>query len=682
MLKNEQVKRQSLKQAVLANQWGSVVSNTGSLAHERTSRQQLEMCIGHHDQNKYTLRCKQKADCLQQRDEDGFSDDETEDCQLYDSLDAASHNHAKCTPTPLQTEYADTSQLLTDDAYYDLRYDPNWRTNLRGAGRFNKSPHISVEEYYQFPKEKAAHPPVESREPVTKGGYKYIVATSPAVLVTPDMAGNEPDQPYRLHPQDVETSTPTSPHFHHHALQFRSAVVDLSKPPCNNPKEERDKSLLTGDKCKTFFQQEPRCPQGRLTATEQMTAFPKDLFNKKPERLSGEIVERNKTTLGHNTSKRGSYASVHVRKQDVNKSPGTRIRERKKAQQKEHPKPLLPQQQPPAEWGDCQSSTLAGASAVTKPNPQKAISLQPLLPTIHLNVSLNTASYFLPSIGDPDGLIDLASLHSCPHWSPASEDEIASSPGCQQINPGISSWMSWRRVNLPHRDQDSCSEQRQRGAALQWPITCEGEDQKEIAQNLTLSLGSSSYPLLPAIGKSMTGKEPEQSPDVNSAYPVHRSSSKGYLVKMEKQKQLRTRVPYKAYSLKDYKQLKSDIVLQGLGPDYTAIEETKLKRQKLYSNVIREQNKKISRIPFLLAKDPEGNDNKVPRLKALEYAKTIAKPPLQFPPRQRQKPVQSKGFPEHASDMDVPHMAVLEVLRKRHEEEKQAVSLFRKQHAV
>lgn len=133
------------------------------------------------------------------------------------------------------------------------------------------------------------------------------------------MAGNEPDQPYRLHPQDVETSTPTSPHFHHHALQFRSAVVDLSKPPCNNPKEERDKSLLTGDKCKTFFQQEPRCPQGRLTATEQMTAFPKDLFNKKPERLSGEIVERNKTTLGHNTSKRGSYASVHVRKQDVNK---------------------------------------------------------------------------------------------------------------------------------------------------------------------------------------------------------------------------------------------------------------------------------------------------------------------------------------------------------------------------
>ena len=41
----------------------------------------------------------------------------------------------------------------------------------------------------------------------------------------------------------------------------------------------------------------------------------------------------------------------------------------------------------------------------------------------------------------------------------------------------------------------------------------------------------------------------------------------------------------------------------------------KMKRQRLYSNVIREQNKKISRIPFLPAKDLEGTDKKVPRMK-------------------------------------------------------------------
>ncbi|KAG8008089.1 hypothetical protein GBF38_019071 [Nibea albiflora] len=75
----------------------------------------------------------------------------------------------------------------------------------------------------------------------------------------------------------------------------------------------------------------------------------------------------------------------------------------------------------------------------------------------------------------------------------------------------------------------------------------------------------------------MTGTEDELSPGqtVNTA-GIHRSSSDGYLVQMEKQKQLRTRVTYKAYSLKDYKQLRSDINLRGLGPDYTAIQETPL----------------------------------------------------------------------------------------------------------
>ncbi|KAJ4929858.1 hypothetical protein JOQ06_018879 [Pogonophryne albipinna] len=135
---------------------------------------------------------------------------------------------------------------------------------------------------------------------------------------------------------------------------------------------------------------------------------------------------------------------------------------------------------------------------------------------------------------------------------------------------------------------------------------------------------------------------------------------------------------FKAYSLKDYKQLKSDIHLRGLGPDYTAAEQTKMKRQKLYSNVIREQNKSISRIPFLLTKDPEGSDKK-----ALEYAKTIAKPVVSQTPKQREQ--RSEGSTEHApylEGLDHPPPDTLEVLRQRHEEEKQAVALFRRVHAV
>lgn len=41
----------------------------------------------------------------------------------------------------------------------------------------------------------------------------------------------------------------------------------------------------------------------------------------------------------------------------------------------------------------------------------------------------------------------------------------------------------------------------------------------------------------------------------------------------------------------------------------------KMRRQRLYSNVIREQNKKISRMPFQPAKNLQGADKKVPRVK-------------------------------------------------------------------
>lgn len=98
--------------------------------------------------------------------------------------------------------------------------------------------------------------------------------------------------------------------------------------------------------------------------------------------------------------------------------------------------------------------------------------------------------------------------------------------------------------------------------ALKWPLSCEEEEQKwspnevrskQFPQNLPKtpttmsSLGSSSYSVLPPIGKPMTGKEPESSLGqcVNTAGPIHKSSSDGYLVQMEKQKQLRARVTYK-----------------------------------------------------------------------------------------------------------------------------------------
>ncbi|KAK5888282.1 hypothetical protein CesoFtcFv8_016796 [Champsocephalus esox] len=681
-------KTQQEKLPAPRQQWDSVESDTESLAQERADPQHLHMdLIRHHHQ--HTLPPKKEDGSLQEGE--GASDDEARGLQVVDSLDVAAKRCAKSSPTRTQTERLDThtnerggtSQQLTQDSYSDLRYDPNWRTNLRGAGRFDDSPHISVEEYYQAPKERSSQSCCDRL--VMKGGYRYIANSCPAVAVTPHLACDE-SEPYCLHPQ----------HAPQHELQPPSPGADHSKPPCgkhalkgfrrksvnscDNAGENRRSTELIKDatyiQSKAYLLQELRSTQGGTTQIQKSitSKYPKVSLNKKLERLEEDIVERNKMTLGRNSSKRGSYVSVHALKQErphqVNKF--TQISEEKESQREQYPNPQQWQQQPPpapgvtAEWGDCLRSTLATPAAVTQPNPQKTSSSQPLLPSIHLNIHLST-SHLHPVIqrGGQDDII-----HSAPpHWSPPSEVGLAFFPGCQQTNH--------------HRILKSSPEQWQRTTALQWPLSCEGEHHKcpteahtkPLPQNLpgtpntTLSPGSG-LAVLPPIRESMTGREPEPSPENTESH------TDGY-------RKLRTRATYKAYSLTDYKQLKSDIHLRGLGPDYTAAEQTKMKRQKLYSNVIREQNKGMSRIPFLLTKDPEGSDKKVPRMKALEYAKTIAKPVASQSPKQREQ--RSEGSTERAPYLegrDHPPPDTLEVLRQRHEEERQAVALFRRVHAV
>ncbi|KAE8288102.1 hypothetical protein D5F01_LYC14162 [Larimichthys crocea] len=687
VLKAEREKHSSSGQAVLANQWDPVESDTESLAQERAYRST--------DRIKYTLPQKEMTADSLQHGEDGEDEDEREHLQVYDSLEVGAHLRAKRNPTVSLTEYVDTQtdgregtsrQLLSDDAYSDLRYDPNWRTNLKGAGRFNESPQVSVKEYYQVPKETSS----DRLAPVMKGGYRYIVDTGPAAVVTPHTADNHSDQPYHLHPQGGQDSSITSPHCHNQVLKLRSPEVDLSRPSRESDnisqrgaKTKSEKyisrcpELTENEEYKTYYQQELRHPRGGPSETQHTStttlSSPKVLSNNKVERPTEDIVERNKITLGRNTSKCGSYATVHALKQDmphnVNKVHETlketastesqedssdpklrwlqktqelkvaQISKGKKAQRK-YPTP--PQQQKPpipgigAERVDCLSSPLARPAAVIPPKPQKVTPSQPSAPTFHLNINLDASLLPLLQQKTQDAVIN----------------NLESSP--EQWQSDLSSWDPSDEVHFQQNFPGT-------------PTT-------------TSSLASGSYTVLPPIGKPTTGTEAELSPgQTGDTACIHRSSSDGYLVQMEKQKQLRTRVTYKAYSLKDYKQLRSDINLRGLGPDYKAIEKT-----RLYSNVIREQNKKISRIPFLPAKDPEGNDKKVPRMKALEYAKTIAKPPVQPQSKQTQKH-ESEGFTEHApysEELDMSEPVSLEVLRKRHEEEKKAVAVLRKVHAA
>lgn len=88
---------------------------------------------------------------------------------------------------------------------------------------------------------------------------------------------------------------------------------------------------------------------------------------------------------------------------------------------------------------------------------------------------------------------------------------------------------------LPSREGDDWS-----------PDEVQGELCPQNPPRTTSSVGLSSYTVLPPIGdpqREVHELSPCQS--VNAANPTERSCSDGYLVQMEKQKQLRARVTYK-----------------------------------------------------------------------------------------------------------------------------------------
>ncbi|XP_029923979.1 jhy protein homolog [Myripristis murdjan] len=750
-LKNEEEEPPSPTQAHGVKLWDPAESDTESLAQERAYQQQLHRRIGCYDQINSKPPQEENADNLQQGDwqDNDADEDGEEDLQVYDSLEVAAHSFVKRNSTPFPAEAPDAHQQMkeregsrqvpSDDVYSDLRYDPNWRTNLKGACRFNESLRLSVEEEPQNFDNKSEQ---KHQELAIKGGYTYVVARSSAVVETVHMTGEESEQPYHLHPQHEQASQDVS-------------LTSGGPGPSISSETTQQESKVKDEKSQDYVGENP---DSSPKSTEHFEELQKGMFklkssksvpNKQLGKLREDIVERNKITLGRNIAKRGSYLKAHVLKREtptsVNEVCETQdemtiaenlevisdlevrwlqktqqlkvmqISKGKKARRKENHNPLQ-QQRPPApgvkaERGDCLSPPSAGPATKTQPDPQRtpwqpppSTAVHPPPQSIHLNINVNTSSGLPPFVQQKgqDAIITLASLHGPRHWSPGSDAHYINLPFTQDpCVPQLSLHDGrFQRVMVPKhafpspiRDQGS--------TAPKCLLICEEENPNQLPNedqvnqfpedsprppSTTQSQHSGYYTVLPPIGKPLTGQEPELRPGqcVQTSGPIHRSSSDGYLAQMDKQKQLREKISYKAYTLKDYKQLKHDVHLRGLGPDYTAIDKTKMRRQKLYSNAVREQNKNMSRIPFLPAKDPEGSDKTVPRTKALEYAKTIAKPPAHPQPKPKPRQTdQSEGIDALVlKGLDLSQLVMLERLKKRHEAEKQAVASLSKVQAL
>ncbi|XP_072449238.1 jhy protein homolog isoform X2 [Chiloscyllium punctatum] len=200
----------------------------------------------------------------------------------------------------------------------------------------------------------------------------------------------------------------------------------------------------------------------------------------------------------------------------------------------------------------------------------------------------------------------------------------------------------------------------------------------------------SSHLVLPPIGlMGDSDSELEQTrPNEKKAVTLSRCNSDGYLAQMEKINKLKENNKYKPYTLRDYKSLKQDVKLGGLGPDYKSAQEKteKMKRQKEYATQVKNQNMKLGSKPSpSQLKPPPGIENKTNsrRKMALEYARNIQKPkPLAAKPGDANEKSERGEFPEHSqyAQLDPSHNILLAMLQQRHEKEKQIVARFTAMH--
>ncbi|XP_062450392.1 jhy protein homolog [Rhea pennata] len=185
--------------------------------------------------------------------------------------------------------------------------------------------------------------------------------------------------------------------------------------------------------------------------------------------------------------------------------------------------------------------------------------------------------------------------------------------------------------------------------------------------------------LPPVITQLESDSELNTERDGGSRVKISRSNSEGYLMEVEKQKQLK--VNKKPYSSKAYMNL--NVRLGGLGPDYEAIKEKKekLKQQKEYAKQIKEHNMKNTASVQRLPTKPKVTCS-VSRQKALEYAKKIPRPKT-FEKRQPDEEVKDERVLSQILRRDhLPQIASLETLQDRHEKEKQVVAAFRTLHIL
>ncbi|XP_026129576.1 jhy protein homolog isoform X1 [Carassius auratus] len=695
--------------------WDSLESDTESLAQEKEYQRELQMRID-----------LLSADNPKQHDAKTDSE-ELEHIDVCDSLDLK--------PREVTGPHEPLRQAPPEDEYTDLRYDPNWRKNLEGAHFLNQlSARLSLNSFEES--EDSLEPlenlPLSSRQ-------EYVVVSNPPTVQMDNVLSPPPSSPFHLHPQQEDILDPPesksscmssegTPWDNEEHLNVRSVPHwKRSSQHPSNPRLVRAREDIVERNKATLGIHTHK--QGSYLKVHQQKDKTEE--TKQPKQTSYKTISTHSPESQDNV---WDLELMWLQKTQKLKSHKEKKERKRRERTSNHPdqlKPPVPESKPKAH--------LTGRSVISSnlvpQDSEEAWTQDPLQhhsglpshthapPTVNLNINLHTPANLAQPLNlsqketiftlvsqalqwDRPDLFNQLFLQQgypfSPYAPPNSGGQMGLAPKAVVSSPAPKSGVVQAvDISVPQRHagkptsntfEKSSFRNHSRIPTLKLPTSSQLETShypSELLPSDEQSVGpcapptqiSGPYTVLPPIVRAIGSDAELSDSSEQHLNPIHKSSSEGYLSQMEKQRQLKAQSNYKAYSLKDYKNMKQEVRLGGLGPTNTIPEAVaeKIRRQKLYSNVIREQNKKISRIPSLSAKDPVGSDNKniIPRRKALEYAKTIAKPkpPPKPKDRSREQNVSTRF------EMDPFHLATLEMLR-RHEEEKRAVARFRTIHAI
>ncbi|XP_048036679.1 jhy protein homolog isoform X1 [Megalobrama amblycephala] len=696
--------------------WDSLESDTESLVQEKEYQRELQMRIDLLSADNSKQHCAQ-------------TDSEEEHLDVYDSLDLKQRQ--------VKGPHEPQRQTPPEDEYAYLRYDPNWWKNQEGGQFLNQlNGRLSLDSFEE------SEDSLEPLESTALGSRQdYVIVSNPPTVQMENASSQPPSSPFHLHPQQEDPpeskssclSSEGTPRDDGEHLNVKSVSPQkrssryISDPRPIRAKEdivERNKATLGINTHK----------QGSYLKAHQQMEKPDE--TKQPRKTSYETISTRSPESLDNV--RDPELMWLQKTQKLKQSHKERKEPKKRGRTNSHPvqlKPPVPESKPRAHLKHLTERHIISVDHLSQDSeetpvayihdpPQSGLpSHTHAPPTVNLNINLHTpANQAQPlNLSQKETILTLVSqalqwdrpdLFNPPFLQPGyhpsllpnSEGQMGLAPKAVVSSPApysgvvhaVDRSVPQRHAGkpLPNAFENSSfkNHNRLRIPMLKLPTSPQVEASHyppELWPNDEESLGpfvpptqiSAPYTVLPPIGRA-NGSDTELCSDRSEQQlnSIHRSSSEGYLSQMEKHNQLKAKTNYKAYTLKDYKSMQQEVKLGGLGPTNTIPEAVaeKIRRQKLYSNVIREQNKKISRIPSLSAKDPVGSDDKdiVPRRKALEYAKTIAKP--KPPPKSKDRP---REQPQYLQETDPIHLATLEMLR-RHEDEKRAVARFRTIHAV